>query len=119
MVAGSSHGKNPIVRAFVKGLPRCEDLKPEEIKETSVNEPLVNWHSIDGDACLDAVYRTSGWAADVSDKAMLATARSLKDAEGLFVLPASTAGLVALLERHRTEALPADRYVAVITGRRA
>ena len=119
MVAGSSHGKNPIVRAFVKGLSHCEDLKPEEIRETSVNEPLVNWHSIDGDLALDAIYRTSGWAADVTDKEMLSTSKSLKDAEGLSVLPASTAGLLALLERHRVDPLPSDRYVAVITGRRS
>jgi threonine synthase len=119
MVAGSSHGKNPIVRAFRKGLSHCEDLKPEEIRETSVNEPLVNWHSIDGDIALDAIYRTSGWAADVTDKEMLSTSRVLKDAEGLSVLPASTAGLLALLEKHKAEPLPSDRYVAVITGRRS
>jgi threonine synthase len=119
MVAGSSHGKNPIVRAFVKGLSHCEDLKPEEIRETSVNEPLVNWHSIDGDLALDAIYRTSGWAADVTDKEMLATSKALKDTEGLSVLPASTAGILALLERHKVDPLPSDRYVAVITGRRS
>lgn len=119
MVAGSSRGKNPIVRSFLKGLTRCEDLKPEEIRETMVNEPLVNWHSIDGELALDAIHRTSGWAADVTDKAMLATAKTLKDTEGLSVLPASTAGLLALLDRHRADPVPGDRYVAVITGRRS
>lgn len=119
IVAGSSHGKNPIVRAFMKGLSHCEDLKPEDIRETPVNEPLVNWHSIDGDLALDAIYRTSGWAADVTDKEMLATSRTLKDTEGLSVLPASTAGILALLERHKIEPLPSDRYVAVVTGRRS
>lgn len=119
MIAGSSHGKNPIVRSFLKGLFRCEDLRPEEIRETAVNEPLVNWHSIDGDLTLEAVHRTSGWAGDVTDKAMLATSRILKDTEGLSVLPASTAGLLALLDRHRAEPLPGDRYVAVLTGRRS
>ncbi len=119
IVAGSSHGKNPIVRAFLKGLSHCEDLKPEDIRETSVNEPLVNWHSIDGDLALDALYKTSGWAADVTDKEMLSTAKALKESEGLSVLPASTAGLLAYLERHKVEPLPSDRYVAVITGRRS
>jgi threonine synthase len=119
MVAGSSHGKNPIVRSFLKGLSACEDLRPDEIRETSVNEPLVNWHSADGDVALAAIQRTSGWASDVTDKEMLAAAKTLKDTEGLSVLPASTAGLVALLERHRSEPLPGDRYVAVVTGRRS
>jgi threonine synthase len=35
------------------------------------------------------------------------------------VVPASTAGLIALLERHQKEALTSDRYVAVLTGRKS
>ncbi len=34
------------------------------------------------------------------------------------MLPASTAGLLALLDRHQQEPLPGDRYVAVLTGRK-
>ena len=48
MVAGSSHNKNPIILAFAKKRPSCEDLSPERIRETAVNEPLINWHAIDG-----------------------------------------------------------------------
>ena len=55
MVCGSSHGKNPIVVAWRKNLPDCDDLPPERIRETAVNEPLINWHSIDGDLALEAV----------------------------------------------------------------
>ncbi|MFP3928011.1 MAG: hypothetical protein ACLFUP_03835 [Desulfobacteraceae bacterium] len=50
---------------------------------------------------------------------MLACARMLRDKEGLSVLPASTAGLVVLLEHHKREALSGDRYVVILTGRRA
>jgi threonine synthase len=117
-VAGSSHGKNPIVRSWLRGTARCEDLAPATVRETSVNEPLVNWHSFDGDAALEAVRRSGGWAADASDRAMLRMARRLREVEGLSVLPASTAGLVALLDRHAHEALGPDRYVALLTGRR-
>jgi threonine synthase len=119
MVGGSSHGKNPIIRAVRKKTPRCEDLEPARIRETSVNEPLINWHSIDGDHALEAIRNTGGWASDASDKAMLACARMLRDKEGLSVLPASTAGLVVLLEHHKREALSGDRYVVILTGRRA
>ena len=119
MVAGSSAGKNPIVRAFIRKLERCEDLPPESIKETQVNEPLVNWHSIDGDACLQVLYETEGWATFASDKSMLAIAKKLRDAEGLSVLPASTAGLFALMEKHQKEPQQPDRYVVVLTGRRS
>jgi threonine synthase len=117
-VAGSSHSKNPVVHSFRRGLPTCEDLDPRKVRETSVNEPLVNWHSFDGDLALDALRSSGGWAADVSDREMLRAARGLREGEGLSVLPASTAGLVALLERHAAEAFPPDRYVVLLTGRR-
>lgn len=118
MVAGSSFRKNPIVQAWQKNLPHCAELPPESIRETEINEPLVNWRSIDGEAALLAIRTSNGWADDASDRQMLACARMLREREGLHVLPASTAGLVALIERHRKEPLPGDRYVAVLTGRR-
>lgn len=118
MVAGSSYRKNPIVEAFEKGLDHCPDLEPGRIRETPVNEPLINWHSIDGDLALQAIRATGGWASHVSDRAMTRTARILRDEEGLNVLPASTAGLVALLAGHQREPLAGDRYLAVITGRK-
>jgi threonine synthase len=118
MVAGSSYGKNPVVQAFLKGAKTCEDLRPDQIKETSVNEPLVNWHAIDGDLALQAIYETNGWAANASDKSMLSYARKIRESEGLSVLPASTAGLIALASHHATSPLPPDRYVVMLTGRR-
>ncbi len=118
MVAGSASGKNPIVRAVLKNLPRCEDLEPGQIRETEVNEPLINWHAFDGDAALAAIRASRGWAGYASDREMLRQARLLKEHEGLSVLPASTAGLAVLLARTLSEALPGDRYVAVLTGRR-
>lgn len=117
MVAGSSTGKNPIVQALVKGLEHCRDLPPEKIHESPVNEPLINWHSIDGEPALQAVRASGGWGRDVSDRAMTRMARLLRDEEGLNVLPASTAGLIALLEEHKKNPLPPDRYLAVLTGR--
>ncbi len=118
MVAGSSSRKNPIVRSFVKNLESCEDLDPAKVRETAVNEPLINWHSYDGDAALDAIRDSGGWAGDASDRAMLRQARNLSLKEGLNALPASCAGLAVLLAGHAAEPLTADRYVAVLTGRR-
>jgi len=119
LIAGSSHGKNPIVQAYLKNSPYCQDLDPEQIRETVINEPLINWHSIDGNIALEAIRQTGGWADDVSDKTMISYSRLILDREGLSILPASTAGLIALVERHRKEPLPSDRYVVVITGRRS
>lgn len=118
MVAGSSSGKNPIVRAFLKGLDACEDLDPSRVRETAVNEPLINWHAYDGDVALAAIRRSEGWAADASDRQMTGYTRFVRQKEGLEALPASTAGLAVLLDRHGERPLPGDRYVAVLTGRR-
>ncbi len=119
MIAGSSHGKNPIVNAYVKSLERVEDLDRNKIRETSINEPLINWRSLDGDNALEAVRRTLGWAGGASDKAMAALSRMIREKQGHNVLPASTAGLAVLLEEHARSPLPGDRYVVVLTGRKA
>ena len=119
IVAGSSFHKNPIVQAFLKNMPTCQDLNPSQIRETSVNEPLINWHAIDGDLALEAIRQTGGWAADASDRAMLSYSRLIREKEGLQVLPASTAGLIALMEHHQKNPLPGDRYVVVLTGRKS
>ena len=50
---------------------------------------------------------------------MLALSRAIRGKEGLQVLPASTAGLVALVDQHRKEQLSNDRYVIVLTGRKS
>jgi threonine synthase len=118
LVAGSSARKNPIVRAFLKNLPRCEDIDPRRLRETTVNEPLINWHSYDGDHALAALRESGGWASDATDKEMLGQSRLLRAREGLHVLPASSSGLVALLARHKEERLRGDRYVVILTGRR-
>lgn len=119
MIAGSSFHKNPIVEGFLKKSAHCADLEPRKIRETHINEPLVNWHSIDGDMALQAIRATEGWAAHVSDKAMVSIARMLRDRQGLNVMPAATAGLNALLFHHRKSSLPGDRYVVVLTGRKS
>lgn len=117
-VAGSSFKKNPIVQAFLLNKETCEDLVPEKIKESKINEPLINWHSIDGDLALDAIRKTKGWADDATDKEMQAYSKLIKDKEGMSVLPASTAGLIAIINQHKKEPLINDRFVVVLTGRK-
>jgi threonine synthase len=119
IVAGSSFRKNPIVSSFLKGYLTCRDLDPIHIRETAVNEPLINWHSIDGDLALTAIRHSEGWADHASDRSMRQFSRLIREKEGLQVLPASTAGLIALIQQHQKTALPPDRYVAILTGRKA
>jgi threonine synthase len=102
----------------LKNTLMCNDLKPERIRETAVNEPLINWQSIDGDYALQAIRLTKGWACYASDKNMQHFSRLIREREGLSVLPASTAGLIALLEVLRKEQFPNDRYVVILTGRK-
>jgi threonine synthase len=118
IIAGSSFKKNPIILSYKKGLDYCEDLNPEAIRETPVNEALINWHSYDGDVTLYAIRNTNGWASEVSDQKLIYYSKILKEKEGLNVLPASTAGLIALLELHKNENFDNDRFVAVLTGRK-
>ena len=118
IIAGSSYQKNPIVQSFLSGSDTCEDLDPAKIRETAVNEPLINWHSIDGDLALEAVRSTNGWASYASDRAMSKYSRMISSSEGLSVLPASTAGLIAILDEGRRAELANDRYVVILTGRR-
>ena len=117
MIAASSSHKNPIVSSFKKGLSSCEDLDPKAIKETIYNEPLINWHSFDGDEALFALKESEGDAFNVSDKKMKEMATFLLKKEGLKILPASTAGLIGLLELDEKLNFEPDRFVAVLTAK--
>jgi len=118
IIGASSSQKNPIVYSFKKGLDQCVDLVPEKIKETEVNEPLINWHSFDGEEALYALKQSDGSAYHISDEKMTKTASLLRAKEGLHVLPASTAGLIGLMEMHKKDELEPDRYVAILTGKK-
>ncbi len=116
-IAGSSAHKNPIISSFRAGLDSCRDIDPMQLKETSVNEPLINWHSFDGDEALYAIKQSGGQAHHISDKKMREMSSFLHKKEGYRILPASTAGLIAMLEMHEKENFVNDRYVAILTGR--
>lgn len=116
-IAGSSAHKNPIVTSFKSGLDYCQDLQPSKIKETETNEPLINWHSFDGEEALYALKNSQGAAFHVSDKKMKEMSMFFHKKEGYRILPASTSGLIALLEMHEKDEFVNDRYVAVLTGK--
>lgn len=118
MIAASATAKNPVVHSFRHGLKTCVDLDPAKIRETITNEPLINWHSFDGEEALAAVYTSGGLAYNVSDKRMRKMANYLSEREALRVLPASTAGLIALLMMHEEGVLPEGTHVAVLTAKR-
>ena len=117
MLAASSTHKNPIVTSFLRGSSTCIDLDPTNIRETHINEPLINWHSFDGQEALDAVRQSGGGAHHVSDEKMKKMSAYLSRKEALQVLPAATAGLIALLETS-TDDDGESLSVAVLTAKR-
>jgi threonine synthase len=96
LIAASTTGGNPIVSNFLTGKRKIEDLRLEEITETSYNEPLVSWISLDGQEALDALWGSGGWATQVTDGELLRFSEMVEHEEGLSVLPASCASLAAL-----------------------
>lgn len=116
-IAGSAAFKNPIISSFKAGLDTCSDIDPKLLKETVINEPLINWHSFDGNEALYALNQSGGEAHHISDRKMREMSTFLHKKEGYRILPASTAGLIALLEVHEKRELINDRFVAIITGK--
>ena len=116
-IAGSAANKNPIISSFKAGLDECRDIDPNQLKETLINEPLINWHSFDGNEALYALRKTDGEARHISDKKMREMSTFLHKKEGYRILPASTSGLIAMLEKHEKNEFINDRYVAILTGR--
>ncbi len=116
-VAGSAAYKNPIITSFKAGLECCKDIDPKVIRETVINEPLINWHSFDGEEALYAIRQSGGEAYHISDKKMKDMSSFLHRKEGYRILPASTSGLIALLQMHDKKEMINDRYVAILTGK--
>ena len=116
-VAGSSAYKNPIITSFKLGFDNCKDIDPKKVKETVINEPLINWHSFDGNEALYAITESGGDAYHISDRKMKEMSSFLLKKEGYRILPASTSGLIAFLEMHEKNAMINDRYVAILTGK--
>ena len=116
-IAGSAAYKNPIISSFKSGLDTCEDIDPKLVRETAINEPLINWHSFDGNEALYALKESGGEAHHISDRKMKEMSTFLHKKEGYRILPASTSGLIALLEVHEKSEMINDRYVAILTGK--
>ena len=119
MVAASTTGGNPIISSFNDGKKKIEDLKPDDITETPENEPIVNWKSLDGQAALDALWESDGYACAVSDPIMIAFSSLLEKEEGLSVLPASAASVAGMAEFVKARATHKDKcFVSVLTSRK-
>jgi threonine synthase len=117
IIATSTTNGNPIIQSFKMKSKRAIDLSPNDIRESKINEPLINWHSYDGQEALDAIYDSNGSADYVSDAKMLRFSRILRDEQGLNALPASASTLAVLSDLKKNRYLSKGTYVAVITAR--
>lgn len=117
MIGASTKRGNPIIKSWKLGSPVCLDLKPEEIRETEINEPLVNWRSFDGQKALDAIRASNGFAAYTSDAEMRRVTALTRSLEGISVMTASTAALVGLAKGVKQGVLSDGVHVAILTGR--
>ena len=118
MICASTDGGNPIVESFRRGEKKITDLPCGDITETPVNEPLVNWRSLDGQRALDAVWGSGGYASAFTDSEMQVFSHLLRTQEGLSVLPASAAALAGMAEYVKEKAGTKDSsFVVVLTSR--
>ena len=100
-------------RSLKERLEAYEDIIDSEVGDTN----LTRARNIERETKLRHFYlKLEGGNPTGTQKDRIAFAQVM---DAMRLLPASTAGLLALLERHEAELLPSDRYVAVITGRRS
>jgi threonine synthase len=119
LIAASTDGGNPIISSYNAGYRKIINLKPDSITETFLNEPIVNWKSLDGQHALDALWESNGYARAVSDENMDAFSHFLEKEEGLSVLPASAASVAAMAEFVKTRASLKNKcFVSVLTSRK-
>ena len=117
MVATSTRRGNPVIKSFKENKRTIVDLKPEEVKESKVNEPLTNWHAFDGQLALDAIYESGGFAEYASDTKMMEFSKLIRSEEGLSVLPAAASTLAVMQTLGREGFIVKGTFVAILTGR--
>jgi threonine synthase len=90
--------QNPIDTSFKRGKD-YEPLRPEDLFETEVNEPLINWDSTEGRETLAIIKATDGFTSGVTDEDLQSAADWCKrSSEGaLPVMPAGAATIAGVL----------------------
>ncbi|RLF15345.1 MAG: threonine synthase [Thermoprotei archaeon] len=113
IVGVQPRGCAPIVKAFEEGLSHVEPV--EEVDTRLVDIGLKD--PPHGDAALEAIRSSGGYAVAVSDEEALEAMKRLARLEGIFSEPAASstiAGLAKLLDEGRIDR--SERVVCVITG---
>lgn len=113
MVSVQAAGCAPVVKAFQQGEPSCEPWSSATTLAAGLRVP----RAIGDFLILDILRQSGGTAVAVTDEEMLADARSMGRAEGLFVCPEGGATLAALKKLIRSGFVrPSDEVVLFNTG---
>lgn len=108
-----SAGNNPVLTSW-PGPYRT--LPPESVTTTDHNQPLVNWHALQGDEAMAAIAATGGTVLGVDDRE-LCDARDALAAHGAFPTAAGAVAMAGLLRTARSEGLVPGLHVVVLSGR--
>jgi len=114
MIAASSMGNNAIIETIRRGSRDVLELKPGSLNETEINEPLLNWRSLDGQEAVNAIYDTDGTAIGLTDEEIVNYYDMLKQ-EGIDSIPCSCTALGAL-DKYLDENNVEGKHVVVITS---
>ncbi len=118
IIGGSSANNNPLPVAVARRQDEITPLDPRSIVETPVNEPLVNWDALDGQACLTAIQDSGGSAYGIDDEELLRLHTALRE-DGVDAHPASLSAVAALAAAADEGTFPRDAHVvAVLTSGR-
>jgi len=96
MLGASSLGNNAIIETIRQDKREMIELSPEDIRESEVNEPLLNWRSLDGQEAINAIYDTDGIAVGLEDEELVHYKELLLERDDIDCLPASASALGAL-----------------------
>jgi threonine synthase len=94
--AVSSKGNNEITESYIQ--KRRIGLKGSDLKETHINEPLLNWLPTQLEESLHALKDSNGYAYGATDTELVSASDIIKSSEGITTTPSSAAGLAGLLK---------------------
>lgn len=94
--AVSSKGNNEIIESYLQ--KRRIGLKGSDLKETHINEPLLNWLPTQLEESLQALKNSNGSAYGATDAELVSASEIVKSSEGIITTPSSAAGLAGLLK---------------------
>lgn len=111
-IVGSA-GNTALTASVAAG--RVVELDPAALRETTVNEPLVNWRSLHVHEAMTAIHRTDGRAFDATDDELVAASASLRTEETVRASPTGAAGLVGV-RAFAASLDPAAAHVVILTA---